>query len=371
MKRYFILFLSLAWSTFLQSQQLTFYFETTYPTSTTAAVMVYVQRSVAGTENLTGYTVDFYYDNTESALTSFDLSPTVALGWTPFSDEITFFANNNVTVPIIHTGFGTINVFDDNFTGTNIGTTPVHLITLNFDNSIGTSAASSGFLAGTTNRPALVYINSFGDEFSVEVTGQQSQALPIELTQFTARSLNATDAQLNWETASEINSSHFDIQRSIQGISWITIDTLAAAGRSQSKQFYNLTDKKVFDPNEITNPNFYYRLKMVDFDGQFEYSDVRLVQFESGDGPIVGNPFPNPTWLGNASVQLDISIKGDANIRIDIYDIKGNMVSTNTSHLRKGINKVTLGSGTLSFGAYLVKLTMEDGESFVRKLTVQ
>ena len=371
MKRYFIFFLSLTWSTFLQSQQLTFYFETTYPTSTTATVMVYVQRAEAGTENLTGYTVDFYYDNTESTLTSFDLSPTVAMGWTPFSDKLTFFAHNNVTVPIIHTGFGTINVFDDNFIGTNIGTTPVHLITLNFDNSTGTTAASSGFLASTVNRPALVYINSFGDEFPVVVTGQQSQALPLELVAFTVRPLYGTDAQLDWITASEMNSSHFDIQRSVEGISWITIETLAAVGNSQSNQLYNLTDKKVFDPNEITNPNFYYRLKMVDIDGHFEYSDVRQVKFESGDGPIVGNLFPNPTWLGNASVQLQISIKGETRLQIDIYDFKGNMVSTNTSPLSIGINEVTIGTGSLSFGVYLIKLTMEDGEFFVRKLTVQ
>jgi len=371
MKRYLIFFLSLTWATFLQSQQLTFYFETTNPTSTTAAVMVYVQRAIAGTENLTGYTVDFYYDNTESTLTSFDLSPTVAMGWIPFSSELAFFAHNNVTVPIIHTGFGTINVFDDIFEGTNIGTTPIHLITLNFDNSIGTSAASSGFLASTANRPALVYINSDGTEFPVVVTGQQSQALPLELTQFTARPLNATDAQLNWTTASEMNSSHFDVQRSIQGTSWITIDTVAAAGNSQSNQFYSLTDKNIFDPNEITNPNFYYRLKMVDIDGQFEYSDVQQVKFESRGGPLVGNPFPNPTWLGNASVQLHVSVQGEANLRIDIYDFKGNIVSTNHSPLRKGINNVGIGTAALSFGVYLIKLTMEDGEFTVRKLTVQ
>ena len=195
--------------------------------------------------------------------------------------------------------------------------------------------------------------------------------LPIELVAFTAQALNTTDTQLNWTTASETNSSHFDIQRSIQGIGWITIDSVAAAGKSHSNQFYNLTDKKVFDPHGITNPNFYYRLKMVDFDGHFEYSDVRLVKFESGDGPHVANPFPNPTWLGNASVQLDISIKGEANLRIDIYDFKGNIVSTNTSPLSSGINKVTIGTGTLSLGVYLLKMTLENGESFVRKLTVQ
>ena len=192
-------------------------------------------------------------------------------------------------------------------------------------------------------------------------------SLPLDLIAFTVRSINNSDAQLNWTTASEINSSHFDIERSIQGKSWIKIDKVEAAGESHSNQFYNLTDKKVFEPNKATNPNFYYRLKMVDFDGHFEYSDVRIVKFERGDGPIVGNPFPNPT----CSVQLDISIKGEASLRIDIYDFKGNIVSTNTDPLSSGINKVTIGTGTLSLGVYLLKMTLENGESFVRKLTVQ
>ncbi|MBC7774306.1 MAG: T9SS type A sorting domain-containing protein, partial [Phycisphaerae bacterium] len=202
-------------------------------------------------------------------------------------------------------------------------------------------------------------------------TNPPSAPLPLELVAFTVRPLNATDAQLDWITANEINSSHFDIQRSIQGISWITIDTVAAAGNSQSNRYYNLIDKNVFDPNAYTNTNFYYRLKMVDLDGHFEYSDVRQVKFESRAGPIVGDPFPNPTGLGNTSVQLPVSIKGETNLRIDIYDFQGKIVSTNTSPLSKGNNKLTIGTGTLSLGVYIIKLTMEDGESFVRKLTVQ
>lgn len=366
-----MLLLSVMWSTFLQSQNLTFYFETTYPTSTTASVMVYVQRSIGGTENLVGYTVDFYYDNTESTLTSFDLSPTVALGWDPDFSQNTFIANINGTVPITHTGFGTINVIDNNFVGTNIGTTAVHLVTLNFDNSIGTPAASDGFLAATAQRPALAYINNTGGEYDVVVTGQQSQALPIELTQFTARPLNATDALLNWETASEINSSHFDVERSIQGITWIKIGTVAAAGNSHSNLFYNLIDKKVFDSDERTNTDFYYRLNMVDLDGQFEYSDVRQVKFESTGGTFVGDPFPNPAVLGNASVQLPVSVNGETNFRLDVYNIQGRIVSTNSSLLNIGSKKLIIETGLLFPGVYHIKLTMENGTSFVRELVVQ
>jgi len=116
-------------------------------------------------------------------------------------------------------------------------------------------------------------------------TNPPAAPLPIELMVFIARPLNATDVQLNWTTATEINSSHFDIERSTQGITWIKIGTVAAAGNSHSNLSYNLIDKNVFDSDEVTNTDFYYRLNMVDLDGQFEYSDVRQVKFESTGGP--------------------------------------------------------------------------------------
>lgn len=262
---------------------------------------------------------------------------------------------------------------EDLFTITFTGSSPLPIYAYDPTGSDSLSACLVDY--GVDNTASIDIDGNDGPEPTIgysSVPGNpEGVVLPIELFAFTAQALNTTDAQLNWTTASEINSSHFDIQRSIQGISWITIDTVAAAGNSRSNQFYTLTDKKVFDPNKITNPNFYYRLKMVDIDGYFEYSDVRYVKFENVGGPLVGNPFPNPTLLGSTSVQLHVSIGGEANLRVDIYDLKGNIVSTNTRLLSKGMNTVTIGAATLSSGIYLIKLAMNDGASFVRKLTVQ
>jgi hypothetical protein len=194
--------------------------------------------------------------------------------------------------------------------------------------------------------------------------------LPIELSVFTAQPLNTTDVQLNWTTASEINSSHFDIERSNQGISWENIGTVAAAGNSQSNLYYSLIDQKVFDPNKPTETNFYYRLKMVDHDGYFEYSVVRQVRFET-IGLFVGDPFPNPSGLGNASIQLPVSVKVETNLQIIVYDNQGRIVSTNARSLHVGYNNLTIGTGTLPLGVYYMKLSMENGASFVRKLVVQ
>lgn len=194
--------------------------------------------------------------------------------------------------------------------------------------------------------------------------------LPIELSAFTAQPLNTTDVQLNWTTAGEINSSHFDIERSNQGINWENIGTVTAAGNSQSNLYYSLIDDKVYDPNKPTETNFYYRLKMVDLDGYFEYSAVRQVRFESR-GLFVGDLFPNPYGSGNASVHLPVSVKVETNLQIVVYDYQGRIVSTNARSLHTGYNNLTLETGTLPLGVYYMKLSMENGESFVRKLVVQ
>jgi len=201
-------------------------------------------------------------------------------------------------------------------------------------------------------------------------TNPPAAPLPVEITEFLARPLNATDAQLNWSTASEINSSRFDIERSINGYDWTKISTVAAAGDSQSERHYTLVDEKVFDPNEPRDATFYYRLKMVDLDGRFEYSVVRQVSFES-HGIFVGDPFPNPAGQRSTSVQLPVSVLAETDIRIDIYDIQGTIVSSNARPLSKGNNNLSIGTSTLSTGVYNIKLTIENGGTFVRKLVVQ
>lgn len=214
---------------------------------------------------------------------------------------------------------------------------------------------------GNGGAPTLNYSN---------IQASPGVVLPIELSAFTAQPINSTDVQLDWTTASETNSSHFDAERSIQGISWEGIGTVAAAGNSHLNLFYRLIDNNVFDPNKPTETNFYYRLKMVDFDGQFKYSNVRHAKFENR-GLYVGDPFPNPSGLGNASVQLPVSVNGETNLLIVVYDNQGRIVSTNDGQLHTGNNNLTITTGTLYLGVYYIQLTMENGKSFIRELVVK
>jgi hypothetical protein len=87
---------------------------------------------------------------------------------------------------------------------------------------------------------------------------------PVKLTSFTATA-KAADAFLNWTTASEINNKGFDVERSVDGRTFESIGFVKGAGNSTRMLNYSLTDAKAFEKT----PVMYYRLKQVDFDGNF------------------------------------------------------------------------------------------------------
>ena len=118
--------------------------------------------------------------------------------------------------------------------------------------------------------------------------------LPAGLTNFTTDNANCT-ALLKWTTASESNSQGFDIERSADGIAWHKIGFAASKavnGNSSAGISYYYTDGS---PQQGAN---YYRLKQVDMDGKFRYSETRVVKFDA-DGAIT--VYPNPA-RGNVAI---------------------------------------------------------------------
>jgi len=109
-------------------------------------------------------------------------------------------------------------------------------------------------------------------------------ALPVELTKFQAIQQNEV-VNLTWETASELNTEEFIIEHSNNGYSFDEIGSVFSSGNSSETKFYSEEHRT---PNEGIN---YYRLKIVDLDGSFEYSHIEVVKFDK-DTEL--NIFPNP-----------------------------------------------------------------------------
>lgn len=140
---------------------------------------------------------------------------------------------------------------------------------------------------GTVNTASNHLSHSGIDGFSRwTLSDEINHPLPVELLTFTAHVTPRLEVQLDWVTAAEVNSRHFEVLRSTDGQNFEWIGTLDAQGFSQSEVNYALLDE---------NPHMgssYYQLRIVDMDGTFEYSEVRSVYISDSSNHI--NLFPNP-----------------------------------------------------------------------------
>ncbi len=161
-------------------------------------------------------------------------------------------------------------------------------------------------------------------EVKIEGPGISSQtfdcnivALPVELISFNATPV-AKDVQLNWSTASELNNQYFSIEKSIDGINYTSIATIDGAGNSQSIKNYNYTDA---DALVNSNKN-YYRIKQIDFNGEFSYSPIAFAQSNSTLNQSI--IYPNPS----TSNQFTIAFNGGTNNhKVNIYNANGVLVN--------------------------------------------
>jgi len=180
--------------------------------------------------------------------------------------------------------------------------------------------------------------------------------LPIELISFTATAKSKT-VQLDWRTASELNNAFFEIERSSNGREFENIGKVAGAGTSLVA-----LDYQYLDESPLNGWN-YYRLRQVDFDGQFSYSPVQAVQMGKV-GEVRLLVFPNPT---NNELNLKTDRLLQAGDRIEIYDYTGRQV------LRVSASDAVSGPiavSQLPAGTYLVRLRTAEGTvstSFVKQ----
>ncbi len=186
--------------------------------------------------------------------------------------------------------------------------------------------------------------------FSKFATIQHSTTLPVELLSFTGEK-QVDDVLLKWETASEINSDYFDVERSADGINFASIGRVNAAGFSNSILNYSLLDEYPLSGNN------YYRLKQVDLDNSFEYSNVVLINF---DNKIITthleSVYPNP--FGDIFAVEFISALDD-DIAITLLDDLGRIIMQNNYLVKTGKNTLQLNGNHLAKGMYLLRIQAE------------
>ena len=171
-------------------------------------------------------------------------------------------------------------------------------------------------------------------------------AVPVELQLFEITK-SGNGAHLHWETASEINNAGFEIERSLDGKQFQNIAWIEGAGSTTAFQAYDYEDK-----NLRSGMTYYYRLKQVDFDGRYEYSNVLTISTDLTDVNI-GDFYPNPAA---SSVTINMDVLTTEEWLITVYDALGRSLKEERQVLNFGANNWDLDVSGLAKGKYFVKL---------------
>ncbi len=183
----------------------------------------------------------------------------------------------------------------------------------------------------------------------------QQTTLPLRLLSFNGAYRNGI-ATLNWTTDNETNFSKFDIERSTDGTRFSVIGTKYATGSASARANYELLD----DLNAESASVFYYRLKMIDADGKFTYSQIVVLRKENKGimGVILS---PNPVVNGFATVRMTAAQRGSVELRV--VDQAGRVVVRQAQQVYEGNNSITLQVQHLQSGIYTLQIL--DGEALL------
>ncbi|MCK6613760.1 MAG: FG-GAP-like repeat-containing protein [Ignavibacteriaceae bacterium] len=191
----------------------------------------------------------------------------------------------------------------------------------------------------------------------------QNTPLPVELIAFTGY-VTESGVKLNWQTATEVNNYGFEIHRSLQGSGedWENIGFVIGNGNSNSEKSYSFTDGAI-----VSGIKYLYRLKQIDTDGKFEYSQQVAVFTGKPENFSLEQNYPNPF---NPATTIEFSIPAASVVLIEVYDMLGNKVTELLNDKREaGYYSVPFNASALPSGVYVYRI--EAGEyRAVKKMTL-
>jgi hypothetical protein len=198
-----------------------------------------------------------------------------------------------------------------------------------------------GFSCPTPNTSALTNAANF-----VTTTGSfplGSASLPVVLSYFDARKMGAK-VELAWETESETNNDYFQVERSLDGVTFEAIGKVKGTGNNSRSNSYSFVDK---NPNSSTN---YYRLRQMDFDGRYDFSEVKSVLFSNKNNSeisIAPNPVRSEFKVNFESSELENTV-------ISVIDFGGKILFSR--EVMKGIQTENIDVASLPSGMYFVQV---------------
>ncbi len=182
--------------------------------------------------------------------------------------------------------------------------------------------------------------------------GFVTTSLPVELISFKGVSNNC-NIELQWITASEENNSHFIIEYSTNGQDFTPLSNILGNGTSSEMNTYSFVHKN------IESAKNYYRLKQIDFNGSYSYSNILLIDADCKS--ILVNQIsmhPNPT-KGNVNIQIDSQI--DNFLEVIVTDATGKLIENRVIELNKGVNSEYIDLERYNSGSYFITFINNNG----------
>ena len=236
------------------------------------------------------------------------------------------------------------------------------------------SSTYNSYLAG--NEPGLIGYYKMNDGIGTALTDEQTNftlfplasgadgtiynatweggdiPLPVELTSFNAR-VNQKNVILNWRTASESNNSGFGVQRQSTGEEWKELAFVKGSGTSSTPIDYAYEDKN------LKNGNYSYRLKQVDYNGNYEYFSLSSnVEIGAPQKYSISQNHPNPF---NPTTKIYFDVPKVSSVKISVYDVSGREVKVLVNDKYQPGTYETMFDGSMySSGVYFYKIQAGD-----------
>lgn len=219
---------------------------------------------------------------------------------------------------------------------------------------------AGGVVNTTDNYVELSGIN----DFSYWTLADVNAPIPVELTSFSV-SVGNHKANISWTTASEMNNMGFEIERSKvsdESSSWAKIGFVNGNGNSTEITSYSFRD------NDRLIGKYLYRLKQIDYDGSFAYSNQIEVDFGTGPEEFgISQNYPNPF---NPTTTIEFQVPIESEVVVTLYDMLGKEVTTLLREVKSaGYHTLTINATNLTTGVYYYRMTAGDF-SQVKKMIV-
>lgn len=175
--------------------------------------------------------------------------------------------------------------------------------------------------------------------------------IPVEIASFTS-SLNGNVVTLTWTTASETNNAGFEVEKASvvngENGTFEKVGYVKGFGTTANVQTYSYIEK-------AENGSFVYRLKQIDFDGKYNYSNEVKVEIGLPTEFTMSQNYPNPF---NPNTSIQFTVPELSHVRLDVYSITGELVNTIVNEVKEiGSHNVVFNASKLSSGVYIYRMT--------------